>query len=75
MANFLAACRSRNHKDLHADVAIGVMSADLCHLANASYRAGRKLTVDAAKGRFTGDGAAEGNQYLTRPKYRAPYAV
>ena len=75
MANFLAACRSRNYKDLHADVAIGVMSADLCHLANASYRAGRKLTVDAAKGRFTGDGAAEGNQYLTRPKYRAPYAV
>jgi hypothetical protein len=75
MANFLAACRSRNYKDLHADVAIGVMSADLCHLANASYRAGRKLNVDAAKGRFTGDGAAEGNQYLTRPKYRAPYAV
>ena len=51
------------------------MSADLCHLANASYRAGRKLAVDAAKGRFTGDSAAEGNQYLTRPKYRAPYAV
>ncbi len=66
MANFLAACRSRNYKDLHADVAIGVMSADLCHLANASYRAGRKLAVDAAKGRFTGEGAAEGNQYLTR---------
>jgi len=75
MANFLAACRSRNFKDLHADVAIGVMSADLCHLANASYRSWRRLSVDAAKGRFTGDGAAEGNQYLTRPKYRAPYVV
>jgi predicted dehydrogenase len=75
MANFLAACRSRNYKDLHADVAIGVMSADLCHLANASYRSGRKLAVDAAKGRFTGPGAEEGNQYLTRPKYRAPYVV
>jgi predicted dehydrogenase len=75
MVNFLAGCRSRNYKDLHADVAIGVMSADLCHLANASYRVGRKLAVDAAKGRFTGDGAAEGNQYLTRPKYRPPYVV
>ena len=75
MTNFLAACRSRNYKDLHADVAIGVMSADLCHLANASYRAGRKLAVDAARGRFTGEGAAEGNQYLTRPKYRVPYVV
>ena len=75
MANFLAACRSRKFSDLHADVAIGVMSADLCHLANASYRAGRKLNVDAAQGSFTGEGAAEGNQYLTRPTYRAPYAV
>jgi hypothetical protein len=75
MANFLAACRSRNYKDVHADVAIGVMSADLCHLANASYRVGRKLAVDAAKGRFTGDGAAEANQLLTRVKYRAPYVV
>jgi predicted dehydrogenase len=72
--NFIAACRSRNHRDLHADVASGVMSADLCHLANASYRVGRKLAVDGAKGRFTGPGADEGNALLTR-KYRAPYVV
>src|SRR5262249_26681226 len=57
MQNFIAACRSRNYRDLHADIAIGVISADLCHLANASYRSGRKLAVDAAKGRFTGPGA------------------
>jgi hypothetical protein len=75
MENFIAACRSRDAKSLHAEVAIGVMSADLCHLANASYRAGRKLAVDAAKGRFTGPGAEEGNAFLTRPKYRAPYVV
>jgi hypothetical protein len=75
MENFLAACRSRNYKDLHADVAIGVMSADLCHLANASYRSGRKLAVDPVRGRFTGAGADEGNAFLTRPKYRAPYVV
>ncbi len=72
MANFLAACRSRRHQDLHADVAIGVMSADLCHLANASYRSGKKLEIDAARGRFVGDDAA--NALLTRV-YRKPYVV
>jgi predicted dehydrogenase len=75
MSNFLAACQARDHKKLNAELAIGVMSANLCHLANASYRAGRKLAVDAAKGRFTGPGAEEGNAFLTRPKYRAPYVV
>jgi hypothetical protein len=74
MANFLNACKSRKYADLHADIAVGAMSADLCHLANASYRTGRKLNVDAAAGRFTGDGAAEANLLLTR-KYRAPYVV
>jgi predicted dehydrogenase len=74
LENFLAACRSRNYRDLTADVAVGVMSADLCHLANASLRAGRKLAVDAAKGRFTGPGADEGNTLLTR-NYREPYVV
>ena len=74
MENFLAAVRSRNYKDLNADIAEGVPSANLVHLANASYRVGRKLSVDAARGRFTGDGAAEANLLLTR-KYRAPYVV
>ena len=72
MQNFLAACRSRNYKDLHADVAVGVQSAGLCHLANASYRSGRKLTVDST-GHFVKD--EEANKLLTRPKYRAPYVV
>ena len=72
MANFLAACRSRRFQDLKADIAIGVMSADLCHLANASYRAGKRLAVDARKGRFVGDDTA--NAFLTR-KYREPYVV
>ncbi len=74
MANFLAACKSRTQADLHAPIAVGAMSADLCHLANISYRTGRKLTVDAAGARFTGDGAAEANPLLTR-KYRPPYVV
>jgi hypothetical protein len=31
--------------------------------------------LDPASGRFTGEGAAEANQLLTRPKYREPYVV
>jgi predicted dehydrogenase len=71
MANFLKACRSRNYKDLNADIAIGAQSAALCHLANASYRIGRRLTVESS-GYFAND--ADANALLTR-KYRAPYVV
>jgi predicted dehydrogenase len=70
--NFLTAVKSRNYKELSADVAIGVMSADLVHLANASYRVGRKLTFDEKTMSFPGDPQA--TALLTR-KYRAPYIV
>ena len=46
MQNFLAACRSRNHKDLNDEIANAALSASMCHLANISYRVGRKLTLD-----------------------------
>ncbi len=72
VANFLAACRSRRAHDLNAPVSVGVMSADLCHLSNASYRAGKRLPIDAVRGRFIGDDAA--NALLTRV-YRKPYVV
>jgi predicted dehydrogenase len=72
MANFLAACRSRKHTDLAADVEVGVISAGLCHLANISYRLGRKLDFDPHKVQFVND--AEANRMLTR-EYRQPYAV
>jgi predicted dehydrogenase len=72
MQNFLQAVRSRKHTDLHADVAIGVMSADLCHLANISYRTGRRLAFDEKTMKFVND--AEANKLLTR-NYRAPYIV
>jgi predicted dehydrogenase len=72
MDNFLAAVRSRKHEDLNADVAIGVMSADLVHLANASYRVKRELKYDEAARKFVND--TEADQYLTR-HYRAPYIV
>jgi predicted dehydrogenase len=71
MDNFLKACRSRNYQDLNADIATGAMSAGLCHLANVSYRVGRKLAVEPP-GRVVND--PDANQLLTR-KYRAPYVV
>ncbi len=72
MANFLSACRSRNEKELHDPISNAYLSASLCHLANISYRAGRKLTLEAGP-KFAGD--AEATRLLTRPKYRAPYVV
>ena len=73
MQNFLAAVRSRNEKDLHDPIANAVPSADLCHLANISYRVGRKLTIDPAGPKFTGD--SEATKMVTRPVYRKPYEV
>jgi predicted dehydrogenase len=72
MQNFLKAVRSRNYKDLTAEVEIGVISADLCHLANISYRVKRRLAWDDARKQFTGD--AEATKLLTRD-YRKPYVV
>jgi predicted dehydrogenase len=72
MANLLQAVRSRNPKDLNADVEAGVVSASLCHLANISYRVGRKLTWDETRKQFAGD--AEANRLISRD-YRKPYAV
>ncbi len=72
VANFLRAVRSRKVEELTADVQEGVISASLVHLANASYRTGRKLAVDSRGMRFYGD--TEANALLTRV-YRAPYIV
>jgi hypothetical protein len=72
MANFLAACRSRKYQDLNADIEIGATSVALVHLANISYRIGRRLTIDPATWGILNDTEAE--QLLTR-KYRAPYVV
>ena len=72
MANFLAACRSRNPNDLNADIEVGVTSVALVHYANISYRTGRRLTIDPATWGIVND--AEASRLLTRP-YRAPYVV
>jgi len=72
MSNFLAAVKSRNYKDLHADIEIAVASADLCHLANTSYRLKRTLKFDEATHKYLGD--EDANKMLTR-NYRRPYVV
>jgi predicted dehydrogenase len=72
IANFLGAVRSRNQKDLHCDIEEGHLSAAMCHLANTSYRLGRKLTFDPGTETFGSD--REANAYLTR-KYREPFIV
>ena len=72
MANFIEACRSRNYKDLNADIEIAATSADLVHMANISYRLGRTLKFDLSKRHFSSD--AEATKMMTRD-YRKPYVV
>ncbi len=72
MANFVEAVRSRNHRSLNADVQIGAAAAELCHLANISYRCGQHLHTDRETGMFVGNGIA--NDMLSR-HYRAPFVV
>ena len=71
MKNFLDCVKSRNYKNLNAEVEIGVTSAALCHLANISYRLGRKLEFNPDTWRFKD---ADANKMLTR-EYREPYVV
>jgi Oxidoreductase family, C-terminal alpha/beta domain len=71
MKNFLDCVRSRDYKKLNAEVEIGVMSAAMCHMANISYRLGRRLDFDPVTWRFKDSDA---NKYLTR-EYRKPYVV
>jgi predicted dehydrogenase len=72
IANFLSAMRTRRYQDLHADVEIGRVSADLCHLANISYRLGGQLEkFDPRTERFEN---AKANN-LAHPPHRAPYVI
>jgi predicted dehydrogenase len=73
VTNFLEVVRSRKREDLVAEVHEGVVSADLVHMANVSYRTGRKLTLEPERTRFAADDAA--NSLLARHPYRAPYVV
>ena len=72
-ANFIDAIKSRKHEDLHGDVLTGAESAMLVHVANTSYRLGRRVTFDAKTQSFVND--SEANKMKTRNPYRAPYIV
>ena len=71
MQNFLDAVKSQRKEDLHGEVAEGVTSAALVHMANTSYRLGRKLAFDPSTEKYVKD--AEANAMLSRPVYREPY--
>jgi predicted dehydrogenase len=70
MANFFDSVRSR--KDPVASVENGHRSAVVGHLIIIAMHQGRKLQWDPAKEVFTGDGAKEANQHLSR-EMRKPY--
>ena len=72
MSNFMDAVRSRNQYALNADVQVGAAAAELCHLANISYRCQQQLHMDPATGKIVGNGMA--NELLAR-RYRPPYVV
>ncbi len=74
MENFLACVKTRREQDLRDPIANAVPSADLCHLANISYRVGRALKIEPGPTpKFTGD--AEATRMIRRPVYRKPYEV
>ncbi len=70
--NFIHCVRSRKREELYCEVEEGHLSSTLCHLANISYRLGRRLVFDPVTETFPGD--AEANRLLTR-EYRAPYVL
>ncbi len=70
--NFITCVRSHNREDLYVEIEEGHMSTALCHLANISYKTGRKITFDPATESIPDD--PEANQLLTR-KYRKPYEM
>lgn len=71
--NFIDCVRSRKVEELNCEVAEGVLSAQLCCLANISYRVRRSLVFDPVKKVFPGD--AEANALLGRDDSPEGWAV
>jgi predicted dehydrogenase len=71
--NFVDAIRAGKNELLHCDVSEGVLSSDLPHLANISYRLGRELHFNGAAEKFVNDTEADG--MLSRKEYRKPYLL
>jgi predicted dehydrogenase len=70
--NFVDSIRTNDRSKLEGDIVEGHHSCALIHLANISYRLGRRLKFDPINEKFIGDN--EANKMLTRD-YREPYIV
>lgn len=70
--DFLDCMKTRNKPVADLET-VGHPSSLLCHLGNASWRAGRSLEFDYEKYEFKND--PDANQFLTRPKYREPWKL
>ncbi len=70
--NFLDCMRSRERPNADLET-VGHPSSMLCHLGNASWRAGRSLRFEPGTYTFAGDD--EANRYRTRPNYREPWTL
>jgi predicted dehydrogenase len=53
--NFIKAVRSRNWKELNADILEGHLSSALCHLGNISYRLGSDQPLSETRAPFAAD--------------------
>ncbi|HIQ21331.1 MAG TPA: Gfo/Idh/MocA family oxidoreductase [Planctomycetes bacterium] len=71
--NWIQAIRSRNHKELNADIEEGHKSMTLCLLARTSYQVGRCLRFDPATEKVLDD--QEADRMLNEPEYREQYVV
>ena len=63
--NFVDCVKSRNSKDLIAEVEQGHISTAMMHIGNTAYRTGRKLIFDGKTEKYVNDD--EANSYLSRP--------
>jgi hypothetical protein len=54
-ANFVQAVRSRQPKELNAEILEGHLSSALCHLGNISYRLGAPVSADQLTAKFKDD--------------------
>jgi predicted dehydrogenase len=72
VSNFLSCIKTRKCEDLTAGIEDGHISTSLAHLANISYRVGRRLEFDPANETIPHD--EEARRYLSR-EYRKPFEV
>ncbi len=73
--NFIEACRSRKHEDLHADVLEGHLSSGIAHIANAAYMVEDTLHIDRKKEICTNNKEADDILQGRARGYRSPYSI